>query len=262
MITPQTIRELPVDHDRFKQESLQRLGNQLSELTYPGYPDFTDRLVCEDPSIDLYEAITQPGSHWTEDPDKLVVPVINNRNGYDIDANGMMVHPWFKEMARAKTIGVLAGKGFYYNYGENETCDPIVIRLDLDEPHVHIIERGDTGKLALPGGFRDNEENPLLGSVREYREETGDKLDPFNAAIVTDVFKVYEGVLADLRVTAHAWPKTYAYGFILNPDYSKTLPLGRLKAHDDATWKEWKPASELDNLFGSHSLLARLALGK
>lgn len=262
MITSETIREIPVDHNRFKQESLLALGNQLAEMNYPGYPDFNDRLVCEDPSTDPYLAITQPGAHWTEDPNGLVVPVINNRNGHEIDVNGMQVHPWFKEMIRNKAIGGLAGRGFYYNYGENETCDPIVIRVDQAEPMVHIIERGDTGKLALPGGFRDQDEDPLLGSVREYTEETGDKLDPFDPALVIDAFKVYVGALADLRVTVHAWPKTHAYGFILNPNYSKTLPLGRLKAHDDATWKEWKPASELNDLFGSHSLLARLALGK
>lgn len=219
----------------FKNRSLELLGNQLQERNYPGYPAFEDRFF-----EDQGDNFEEPGTWWTEEPQA-----------------GLPRHPWFNEMVRSKSIGALAGRGFYYHYGANHTADPIVTRHDQDETHVLLITRKDTGALALPGGFQGNRETPFEAAMREFREEARRQLLPGSFAMR----KVYDGPLADLRVTAHAWPHTHAYHLKLNEDSSRKLSMEPYEAGDDAAMASWVPASEVsDKLFGSHRLLIELAL--
>lgn len=228
----------------FKQESLNLLAQQLSDSTYPDYPKQEERLICNDPR-EARRQLTLPGPHWAGQP----------------LTNEAALHPWFDDMVTNPHIGVVAGKGFYWNIAANETADPIWTRHDLDETHVLMVIRGDTGKLALPGGFRDGNENPYVTSIREAAEETGYNILNFTYK----KRKVYEGVLADLRVTAHAWPLTHAYHVALDAESTKDMPVGPFPGNDDAVEVHWVPVSELmqrTDVHGSHRLLILLALWK
>lgn len=228
----------------FKAQSLELLATQLAERSYPDYPEFNDRLVCEDTGLDPKTELLKQGSWWTEEPPS------------DKPASKLQLHPWFDEMARNKDIGVLAGRGFYWEYGANETADAIITRYDLGEPHVLLITRGDTGKLACPGGFKNKRELPLKAAMREAEEEADIKLRVGEFIMR----KVYEGPLADLRVTAHAWPYTHAFHIALDSRMSRHLPVGTYEGGDDATLAHWIPQSDAPNkLFGSHKLLLDLA---
>lgn len=242
-----------ITEQMFKQESLHCMRNALARQTYPGYPVMSERLFGDITGIEM--------------PEKAPV------------------HPWAAEMAADPGIGLVTGKGAYWNYGPNYTADPIVIRRDFEEPHILLIQRADTGNWALPGGFVDNGEDPGLAAEREAEEESG---------IVISRFKhtrsyIYGGPIADLRTTANAWPETSAYCFELqieNREDQKALvemmsrtrlqkvirSVGRMssidrlqnmpwKGSDDARKAAWLPVSKLDDaLFGSHKLLIKMAL--
>lgn len=242
----------------FKHESLQLLAGQLAVRAYAGYPCLRDRLWLDD-TEDLWEPVVLPDGPWETSGGEL--PNIGeqaalSRKGLRLDSYGRPLHPWFDSLLRHPGIGVVTGKGAYWRWGPNYTADPIVLRHDLPEPHVLLIERRDTGLWALPGGFVDEGETPLAAARREAGEEARIDLSDYPASR-----QVYSGPLADLRVTAHAWPETTAYRFDLPDTLAKRLPVGPYPAGDDARRAKWLPIEQVgDELFGSHRLLVELAL--
>ncbi len=249
-----------MDGDWFRDGSLMLLREQLAMRTYPGYPARTERLWTDDDA--WYEPLQLPYGPW--DTSKGAVPTIPEREdlttrGLHIDAYGRPLHPWLDMMLTDPDIGVVTGKGFYWNWGPNYTADPIVVRHDLAEPHVLLIERADKTGWALPGGFVDGKESGVEAALREAKEETGLAVEEFNPSCAV----TYIGPLADLRVTANAWPETTAVRFDIPDAEADKLPNGTWKGSDDALTAGWLPVSELDTkLFGSHVLLIRQALGQ
>lgn len=241
----------------FKQQSLLQLAEQLSQITYPGYPVMTDRyLLPADSPLDF----TIPDGTWTIDygaPDSTEHERLSAL-GLKFDSYGRPLHPWLKEMISSPSIGTVCGKGFYWNWGPNYTADPIVLRHDLQEPHVLLIQRGDTGQWALPGGFVDETDSSALETaLREGFEETGLDVSWFDPHITP----VYKGPLADIRSTAHAWGETTAIRFDLPSRLTECLTTMDWEGNDDAQAAAWIPLSRLNLcLFGSHKLLIALAL--
>lgn len=237
----------------FKAESLVALRDQLAQGTYPGYPNA--RLWIEN-EREIYEPFYLPDGAWETSEGS--VPSIRERQSELLrncarDGYGRPLHPWFYDMVTDPGIGVVTGKGAYWNWGPNYTADTIIFRHDRVELEVLLIQRSDTGKWALPGGFIDENELSLDAAVREAEEETGLVLAKLNPAVKT----VYSGPLADLRVTANSWPETTAYRF----DIFDTTGLDTVRGGDDALVAAWLPISKLqDELFGSHKLLIELAL--
>lgn len=275
----------------FKEESLRRLADQVQRHTYPGYPEFSDRLSSDLP----FEAdgAKLPFGPWETSGGTL--PTIPEQEalsaaGVRRDGYGRPLHPWIDDMISNPDIGVVTGKGFYWNWGPNYTADPIVIRHDLIHPYVLLIKRRDTGQWALPGGFVDQkDEDSLAAAIREAQEETGIDLRLAHAYITP----VYQGPLADPRVTANAWPETSAYCINLFPhtgdnilgldtmvgvnprqqlaDKLKQQPRSNdvylepiiWQGGDDAREAAWVSAHHIGSmLFGSHQLLVQLALGR
>lgn len=194
---------------------------------------------------------TVPEGPW--DTEVLSAPTIDEQNllllaGYTLDNYGRPIHPWFEAMVKSSQIGVVSNKGVYWNWGPNKTADPIVFATEDAESYVLLIERNDCGMWALPGGFVDFGEDALTTAVREGAEESGAILDPSKA------IKIYEGVVADPRATAHAWPETTAYAWYLP---KRTT----VQAASDAANVWWCPLRSLpQSLYGSHKPLIEEAL--
>lgn len=234
----------------FKQESIESLRRQEVFERYPGYPE--KRLFLFENTIDI------PEGDWEMNPGEVPEPSEIERFrelGLLIDSRGRPLHPWVNEMAQSPEIGIVTGKGFFWKWGPNETVDPIAVRNDLEVPHVLLITRGDTGHLALPGGFRDNNEDPEVGAAREAMEEAFVDLSNLEAK------PVYVGPVTDSRITAHAWAHTNAFRFDVPNKLAKDLQVGPYQGGDDATRAEWIAIDKInERLFGSHSLLVSLAL--
>lgn len=211
--------------------------------TYPGYP--TERLFME-----TCDDLTLPEGPWTTAVNTL--PSIEEQRrlhgqGYELDDLGRPLHPWLREMLNDPEIGVVTGLGEYWHWGPNKTADPIVINNDLI-PKLLLVQRSDTGVWALPGGFVDDNESAETAARRELQEETGLLL------VGTDGTQVYDGVVADLRTTAHAWAETTA--LLWKVDGTPAVHAG-----DDATNARWFAVNELpDQLHGSHAILIEQAL--
>ena len=105
------------------------------------------------------------------------------------------LHPWRDHLGRLPE-----GKGNFYHWGPNYTVDPIVI----GDGKLLLIQRRDSGKWALPGGFVDPDEDAVAAGLRELSEETNLTLNDTNPQLV------YEGPVDDPRSTLHAWPETTA----------------------------------------------------
>ncbi len=211
--------------------------------TYPGYP--TERLVME-----RYDNLTLPDGPWTTAVNTLPSLELQANlaaQGYELDDLGRPLHPWLREMLTDPEVGVVTGLGEYWRWGPNKTADPIVVNND-PTPKLLLVQRSDTGIWALPGGFVDGDESAETAARRELQEETGLLL------VGNDGMQVYDGVVADLRTTAHAWAETTA--LLWKIDGTPTVHAG-----DDATNAQWFAVDELpDQLHGSHAILIKQAL--
>lgn len=232
---------------------LKLLQKSLETNQYPDYPVQGDRFTCnpeEAARIVSGELGIGYGSWsvaaWDEAPD---FPTQNalRAQGMALDRQGRPLHPWFEKMATNLDIGITTGKGAYWYWGPNKTADNIVIAED----HILLIKRKDTGLWALPGGHVDPGEDPLTAAYRELEEETGVILPASRESRIT-----YQGPVADLRATAHAWPETTAVVHRIDQMISAN-------GADDATDAAWVPIDIVrqdDVLFGSHQFLVKQAL--
>ncbi len=220
--------------------------NITNPENYPGYP--TQRLILDTTGVDM-QGMEIPDGGWTMNALPLPTPQESlnfTQKGYTTDSLGRPLHPWADLLLSSETGGTVTGKGAYWHWGPNATADPIVITTE-ERPRVLLIKRSDTGAMALPGGFLDGDEDPYVAALRELKEETG-------LADVSDGRLIYQGPVADLRTTIHAWAETNAYLFTI--DEPKEV-----HGDDDALAADWWYLDELsDKLFGSHANLIKLAL--
>lgn len=244
----------------FKQQNLELLRGELHGLYYPGYPhkrlDFTNGAgyILDGKYLNL------PIGRWDTNafpnvPDEETSSQMASK-GLRFDSYGRPLHPWIEDLLQPD-IGVVTGRGKYWDWGANYTADPIIIRHDFGEPRVLMITRGDTGHLALPGGFLKPGQTSYEAALDEANEEVFVDLSGVQGR------EVYHGILSDLRATAHAWPETTAYAFDLPDEFSCMLPDGNFKAGDDADEAFWLTRTEIqERVIGPHKLLIELALGE
>lgn len=118
------------------------------------------------------------------------------------------------------------------------TVDAIVRTAD----HVLLVQRGDfpgKGLWALPGGFLDQHERLLAGTIRELHEETRLAVLPSTLAESLVDVKVFDHPDRSLRGRTI----THAHYFDLKAD---TLP--EVRGDDDAASATWVPVAELKAL--------------
>jgi ADP-ribose pyrophosphatase YjhB (NUDIX family) len=133
----------------------------------------------------------------------------------------------------------LSGRGKLYNWGPNHAADPIVTRVSAADPNeleVVVIQRGDSGAWAFPGGMIDPGEEPEHAARREFEEEAMNVPTEQKAeakAIASKIFApdrgtvVYTGYIDDPRNTDHAVSVITVRGRV-----DVTIPIGRAR-HDD-----------------------------
>lgn len=290
---PSGIEAAMPDLEYYKQQSLQALAEQLSAACYDGYPARANRLFLPAPEYDETGRIILPADgpwHVDQHPNKPTgtppLPDVSSfPPGTRFDSFNRPIHPWIEDMLTNPDIGVVTGTAYFRKWCENATVDPVVFRHDFAEPHLLLIERGDTHRLALPGGFWDPDETASEGAKREAREESGVDIDCFTH----EAKPICRVPVGDIRLSAHAWPVTTAVRFDL-PLESKAerkqlaemmarnnwalslRTLGRFafkeqigrrpwKGSDDADKALWVPVSKINqHLTGSHLALAEMAI--
>ncbi|MCA9348743.1 NUDIX domain-containing protein [Candidatus Saccharibacteria bacterium] len=163
--------------------------------------------------------------------------------GYDLA--GRPLHPWINELI--KVSGVVTGTGEYWLWGPNETVDPVIITCE-PEPKLLLIMRR-SGRWALPGGFREGME-VVDGCVKETAEETNLILTQTE---IDTAQTIYDGIVADGRVTANAWAHTHA--MLFRPEAARPVVGG-----DDAIDARWFSTDEWQKILGgSHRKIVEFA---
>ncbi len=244
------------------EENLQLMREGL-RLPYRGYPAQADRLVMpyEELPRTSEGRIILPEGPWNvaEHPEGLDAACDVSAEdrarleaaGLELDSAGRPLHPWFARMVADPLIGVVVNKGALWKWGPARTTDVVLQKGD----HTLLQRRADTGQWSLPGGFVGVEETTKEGMVREVHEETG-LVIPEDARIT----RTYRGPVADIRLTAHAWPLDTSY-LVELPDEG---PLPEVTCADnESTEMRWVPSQELREdrltLFGAHRFLLRQA---
>lgn len=237
----------PAAAEKFVQDSLANLTTELHEYTAPNYPTRSERFYADDPVITIPHGVWDTGEVLPSSPSAV--------DGYEHDTFGRPLHPWLTPMVTCPELGVAAGRGQLYHWGPNYTEDAYITANN----HVIMVTRQDTGRLAAPGGYRDTGELPLVAASRETTEEVG-------LTLPTDCKPqvIYDGPVADVRMTAHAWQHTTAVLFdlgtcvtlpALNPDLVETNGADWLPIHEVLSGEHGK-------LYGSHRSMLLLALGR
>ena len=201
----------------------------------PGYapPEFTSPKVFQNVGV------------WADPADitqvtrKLLTRTPSGDLPVSLDPHGFPLNPLGRTGLR--------GRGLLGKWGRNQAGDPLVTRFDpvTGRLQVLVIERSDSGRLALPGGMVDEGEAITTTVSRELAEETGAHIRFEETQIL------FAGVVDDPRNTDHAWMET-------------TVLHQHLKAGDDAKsvhWMEINPTN-LAALYASHADFVRLAVRK
>lgn len=131
---------------------------------------------------------------------------------------------------------------FNYEYPRPSlTVDIIVVRYNLSIPEYLLIKRKldpFKDKLALPGGFVNENERTIDAVVRETKEETGLELDKDYLQLL--------GIADKPNRDPRGWvvSTVYHYQKNLSPENTK-----HLKANDDAKELLWVPKYEMSREF-------------
>jgi ADP-ribose pyrophosphatase YjhB (NUDIX family) len=239
------------------------------QTPYRGYPDQANRLVM--PYEELARTpdgrIILPEGPWdvAEHPEGVdTAREVSAEEqarlaaaGLELDSAGRPLHPWFARMIADPLVGVLVNKGAMWVWGPDDTTDGVIQK----NGHTLLERRADTGQLSIPGGFVDDGETSREGMIREVFEETG-LIIPEEARIT----QTYRGPVADIRLTAHAWPMDTSF-LVELPDDDGPLPEVGC-ADNESTEVFWMPTEELREglqedrvaLFGAHRFLVQRAL--
>jgi ADP-ribose pyrophosphatase len=149
----------------------------------------------------------------------------------------------------------LRGRGLLGRWGRNQAGDPLLTRVHPESGRLQVlvIERKDSGQMALPGGMVDEGEDIAATVARELQEETGASLDFKNADVL------FAGVVDDPRNTDNAWMETTVLHKHLSAQEQAALAL---QAGDDARTVNWVDVdrSLLSSMYASHGEYVRLAL--
>jgi 8-oxo-dGTP pyrophosphatase MutT (NUDIX family) len=253
---------------------------RASSTEYPHYPHSSDRLRMslseiytwreqggrtQDLPAGNYTVMNHPNylrglakgtalvDDGTTDFSKHIFTPTFDTQEYRRDERGIPIRP-YDEVFLA--TGAIAGFGFYRTYGPNRAADPVVFRERGGKLQVLMIERSDTGLVALPGGMQDPDEPEVSVATRELFEEAGVDLRSVSAEVV------HQGIVwSDTRSTRNAWSETTVV--LLLPDPDKTDAM-KLHAGDDARSVTWMDVNEQnlarDALFMTHGRFIRQAV--
>ncbi len=253
-----TSAEAPQPYPDIETQKLNAMRDALAIGKFATYPDNQDRLVCNTFDTDERGNIIIPDGPWETDKETISAERYNalQDRGLSFDSKGRPLHPLFPKMVQDPEIGVVTGKGFFWEFGPNETADAVIIRRDLgDEPWVLLIQRSDTKQFAFIGGFLEGKTS-LETAIAEPNEEAFIAL----RAIAHTAVLAHRSAVADIRTTANAWTETSAWVFELPDEMAAAHRPGELvyDGGDDAVKALWVPFSHAEELVHpGHKLLAR-----
>ena len=207
------------------------------------------------------------GGQWADPPRARLAQMrneLNTRMTFCKDKKGNPLKIIFDKSGRPlNCMGRtgLKGRGLLGKWGPNQAADPIVTRYSADGfLQVVLINRKDTGELALPGGMVDPGESVNAAVKREFEEEAlaiEDEIEKNKIKkLVDNLFKngklVFQGYVDDPRNTDNAWMETSAFHFHCSDEMGQKI---QLVAGDDATKVKWVNILNMNKdhkLYASH----------
>ncbi|CAF0890301.1 unnamed protein product [Adineta steineri] len=164
----------------------------------------------------------------------------------------------------------LSGRGLLGPWGPNHAGDPIVTRWAKTEHNdkkkvleIILINRRDSGELAIPGGMVNAGEHVSAAIKREFIEEAINS-NANGAKHVDELFKtavsIYKGYVDDPRNTDNAWIETEATN--MHDETGELTKDLKLEAGDDASHVKWYRLDRDHNLYASHEKMIQMVIKK
>ncbi|XP_054711556.1 ADP-ribose pyrophosphatase, mitochondrial-like [Uloborus diversus] len=178
----------------------------------------------------------------------------------------------------------LAGRGNLGRWGPNHAADAILtswMKGSLEDHCVSdsgaknaestlrmvVIKRKDCGKWAIPGGFLNAGEDPVVAAKRELFEEavtfdglSKDRLEFMQNFLNKEPEIIYKGYVDDPRNTDNAWIETTVVHF--HDDSGKLLESAKLSARDDAADVAWIDPSAKSEIYPPHLAILKILMNR
>lgn len=224
------------------------------DRSFPGYnpPEY------ESPRLAEQDRTKVPGG--TADPGELSRDefLLFSKSGYMRSFEGAINHDPIsgRPLNPIGRTGI-SGRGALYKWGPNHAADALLTHVSAETGllEVLLIKR-PCGAWAMPGGFLDAGENPLVAARRELEEETNLILDQTHGRLV------YQGLGDGPRLTDNAWVETTVYHFHL--DSASSVAEQTPEARDDAKAVGWFTVTPelIRDLYANHGELVASALSQ
>ncbi|UJR33818.1 hypothetical protein I4U23_021242 [Adineta vaga] len=207
---------------------------------------------------------------WADDPDVTKIKHFNELDDKIDRTSYMGKYEIEKETNRPKNpqgrTG-LSGRGLLGRWGPNHAADPVVTRWAKDQKEkileIILINRKDSGDLALPGGMVDSGESTFEAVKREFIEEALNS-DTDGAKQLDKLFQkvdsIYKGYIDDPRNTDNSWMESEALN--MHDETGELTKDLKLQAGDDAGEVQWIQLDRDHNLHASHETIVQIVIKK
>lgn len=224
------------------------------ERPYPGYnpPEYESQRLAQLDRTKVPAGAADPGEVSRDEF------LLWSKSGYMHSYEGAINHDPIsgRPLNPMGRTGIF-GRGVLYKWGPNHAADALLTRVSAETGllEVLLIKR-PCGAWAMPGGFLDAGENPLVAARRELEEETNIILDQTHGRLV------YQGLGDGPRLTDNAWVETAVYHFHL--DSASNVTAQTPKARDDAKDVGWFAVTPelIRELYANHGELVASALSQ
>lgn len=147
----------------------------------------------------------------------------------------------------------ITGRGLLGKWGANFAVDGLITAFNHNKTELYFlaIKRSDTGEMATPGGYIENDDDIWSTRNREMLEEVSVDMTALSNVIIESV--VDQGYIDDPRCTDNAWIETSVIHTHIATEVKEKL---YVKAGDDAAGFEWMvvTAANLKRLYANHAL--------